>query len=177
MDSTKCRPQTKNRVQKAVCKAQTHQLQSRTKLLEKVFPIMSTFLRNKTISEMTSLWKKIPLRQINVASYKCPGIRLSFEYITTLLSGEGGDGRTGAATMFRKMLPQYTVFSAFLSKVVGTKCRLWQKKFQTTLSTSTVRMQGFKQAKIKCHACNQQKRERDWYSVGPNDFWYSVVVY
>ena len=29
---------------------------------------------------------------------------LSFEYTTTLLSEEGGEGRTGTATMFRKML-------------------------------------------------------------------------
>jgi len=62
------------------------------------------FYANKTISKTTPLRKEIPLRQINVASYKHPGIRLSFEYIT-LLSVEGGEGRTGAATMFRKMLP------------------------------------------------------------------------
>ena len=35
-------------------------LQSRTKLLEKVFPIMSAFLRNKTISKTTPLRKDIP---------------------------------------------------------------------------------------------------------------------
>ena len=79
-------------------------LQSRTKLLEKVFPIMSAFLRNKTISKTTPLRKDIPFPQFNVASFKCPGIRLSFEYTTTLLSGEGGVGRTGTATMLRKML-------------------------------------------------------------------------
>ena len=33
------------------------QLQSRTKLLEKVFPFMSTFLRNKTISKTKPLRK------------------------------------------------------------------------------------------------------------------------
>ena len=66
---------------------------------------MSTFLRNNTISKMTPLWKEIPFPQFNVASYKRPGIRLSFEYITTLLSGEGGEGRTGTVTMFRKILP------------------------------------------------------------------------
>ena len=36
------------------------QIQSRTKLLEKVFPIMSPFLRNKTISKTTPLWKENP---------------------------------------------------------------------------------------------------------------------
>ena len=95
------------------------ELQSRTKLLEKVFPIISTFLSNKTISKTTSLRKESPFRQFNVASHKRPGIRLSFEYTTTLLSGEGGEGRTGTATMFRKMLSKYTIFSTVLSKIVG----------------------------------------------------------
>ena len=94
-------------------------LQSRTKLPEKVFPIMSTFLRNKTISKTTPSRKENPFPQFNVASHKRPGIRLSSEYITTLLSGEGGEGRTGTATMFRKMLFKYTIFSTVLSKIVA----------------------------------------------------------
>ena len=89
------------------------------KLLEKVFPIMPTFLCNKTITKTTPLRKENPFPQFNVASYKRPGIRLSFEYTTTLLSGEGGEGRTGTATMFRKMLSKYTIFSTVLSKIVG----------------------------------------------------------
>ena len=79
---------------------------------------MSTFLRNKTISKTTPLRKENPFPQFNVASHKCPGIRLSFEYTTTLLSGEGGEGRAGTATMFRKMLSKYTIFSTVLSKIV-----------------------------------------------------------
>ena len=79
---------------------------------------MSTFLRNKTISKTMPLWKENPFPQFNVASYKRPGIRLFFEYTTTLLSGEGGEGRTG--TMFRKMLLKYAIFSPVLSKIVGT---------------------------------------------------------
>ena len=94
-------------------------LQSRTKLLEKVFPIMSTFLRNKTISKTTPLRKENPFPQFNVASHKRPGIRLSFEYTTTLLLGEGGEGRTGTATTFRKVLSKYTIFSTVLSKIVA----------------------------------------------------------
>ena len=62
-----------------------------------------------------------PFPQSNVASHKRPGIRLSFEYTTTLLSGEGGEGRTGTATMFRKMLSKYTIFSTVLSKIVGSE--------------------------------------------------------
>ena len=80
---------------------------------------MSTFLRNKTISKTTPLRKENPFPQFNVASHKRPGIRLSFEYTTTLLSGEGGEGRTGTATMFRKMLSKYTIFSTVLSKIVA----------------------------------------------------------
>ena len=96
-----------------------HDLQSWTKLLEKVFPIMSTFLHNKTISKTTPLREGNPFPRFNVASQKCPGIRLSFEYTTTLLSGEGGEGRTGTATIFRKMLSKYTIFSTVLSKIVA----------------------------------------------------------
>ena len=80
---------------------------------------MSTFLRNKTISKTTPLRKENPFPQFNVASHKRPGIRLSFEYTTTLLSGEGGEGRTGKATMFRKMLSKYTIFSTVFSKIVA----------------------------------------------------------
>ena len=93
-------------------------LQSWTKLLEKVFSIMFTFLRNKTISKRRPLHKENPFPQFNVACHKCPGIRLSFEYTTTLLTGEGREGRTGTATMFRKMLPKYALFSTVLSKIV-----------------------------------------------------------
>ena len=38
---------------------------------------------------------------------------------TTLLSGEEGEERTGTATMFRKMLSKYSIFSTVLSKIVG----------------------------------------------------------
>ena len=79
---------------------------------------MSTLLCNKTISKTTPLWKENLFPQFNVASHKRQGIRLSFEYTTTLLSGEGGEGRTGTATMFRKMLSKYTIFSTVLSKIV-----------------------------------------------------------
>ena len=54
-------------------------LKYRTKLLENVFPIMSTFLRNKPISKKTPLQQENPLPRLNVASLKRPGIRLSFE--------------------------------------------------------------------------------------------------
>ena len=88
-------------------------LQFPTKLLEKVVPITSTFLRNKTISKPTTLRKEIPFPHFNVASYKCPGIRLSFEYTTTLLSEEGGEGRTGTAV--KKNVPQvYNFLNIFV---------------------------------------------------------------
>ena len=77
---------------------------------------MSTFLRNKTISKTTPLRKENPFPQFNVASHKRPGIRLSFEYTTTLLSGEGREGRTVTATMCRKMLFKYTILSTVFSQ-------------------------------------------------------------
>ena len=63
------------------------------------------------------LRRENPFPQFNVASYKRPGIMLSFEYATTLLLGE--EGGTGTATMFRIMLSKYTIFSTVLSKIVG----------------------------------------------------------
>ena len=99
-------------------------LQSRTKLLEKVLPIMSTFLGNKTISKTTPLRKETPSPN-SMLLYKRPGIRLSFEYTTTLLSGEGGERRTGTATMFRKMLSKYTIFSTVLSKIVDLDANVY----------------------------------------------------
>ena len=65
------------------------------------------------------LRKENPFPQVNIASYKRPVIRLSFDYTTTLLSGEGEEGRTGTATMFRKMHSKYIIFSTVLSKIVG----------------------------------------------------------
>ena len=88
-------------------------LQFRTKLLEKVFPIMSTFLWQQNYFQNV-LRRENPFHQFNVASYKRPGIRLSFEY-TTLLSGKGG--RTGTATMFRKMPPSIQFSQQFCPRL------------------------------------------------------------
>ena len=113
-----------------------YNLQSQTKLLEKVFPIMPTFLKvcKKTISKTTPLRKENPFPQFNVASYKFPGIRLSFKYTTTLLSGEGGERRNSTATMFRKMLSKYTIFSTVLSKIVGQNSSMYVNQLFATFS-------------------------------------------
>ena len=104
-------------------------LQCRTKLLENVFPIMSTFLRNKPISKTTHLRQENSLPLFNVASHKRPGIRLSFEYITTLLSGPGGEGRTGKATIFRKMVSKYRIFSTVMCKIVYKVIRVFSQEY------------------------------------------------
>ena len=65
---------------------------------------MPTFLRNKTFYKLTPLRKENPFTQFNVASHRRLGIRLSFEYTTTLLSGKAGEERTGTGSMFEKML-------------------------------------------------------------------------
>ena len=90
---------------------------------------MSTFLRNKTISKATPLREENPFPRFNVASHKRPGIRLSFEYTTTLPSGEGGEGRTGTATIFRKILSKYTIFSTVLSKIVYKVIRVFSQEY------------------------------------------------
>ena len=78
------------------------------------FPTQQIYFQNDILQ------KENPFPQFNVASYKSPGIRLSFEYTTTLPSGEGGEGRTATATMFTKMLSKYTIFSTVLSKIVAS---------------------------------------------------------
>ena len=95
-------------------------LQSRTKLLGKVAPSCPLSYAAKLFPKRVTFAKRKPFPQVNVASYKRPVIRLSFDYTTTLLSGEGGEGRTGTATMFRKMLSKYTIFSTVLSKIVAS---------------------------------------------------------
>ena len=82
---------------------------------------MHTTSRNKTISKSTALRKEYPLPQFKVASYKCLGIRLSFEDPTTLLPGEGGggEGRIGQLRSSEKMPPKYAIFSTVLSKIEG----------------------------------------------------------
>ena len=77
------------------------------------FPTQQNYFQNDAFAE-----KKKSFPQFNVASHKRQGIRLSFEYTTTLLSGEGGEGRTGTAMMFPKMLSKYTIFPTVLSKIV-----------------------------------------------------------
>ena len=56
--------------------------------------------------------------QFDVASYKRWGSRLSFEHTATLLPGGGREGKSVTATMFRKMLLKYAIFSV-LSKIVA----------------------------------------------------------
>ena len=115
---------------------------------------MSTFLRNKTISKTTPLRKENPFPQFNVASHKRPRIRLSFEYTTTLLSGEGGEGRTGTATMFRKMLSKYTIFLTVLSKIVYKVIRVFSQEYLQGQNKNTLKKKHFTEAVLstKFHA-------------------------
>ena len=77
---------------------------SGTNLVEKVFPIMPTFLRNKTFFKLTPLRKENPVTQFNVASHRRLGIRLSFDCSTTLLLGKADEVRNGTGSMFQKKL-------------------------------------------------------------------------
>ena len=86
--------------------------------LRKFSPSCPFSYATKLFPKTTPLRKGNPFPQFNVASPKRPGIRLSCEYTTTLLSGEGEEGRTSTATVFSKMLSKYTIFSTVLSKLV-----------------------------------------------------------
>ena len=136
------------------------ELQSRTKLLEKVFPIISTFLwGNKTISKTTPLRKEIPFPQFNVASYKRPGNRLSFEYTTTLLSGEGGEGRTGTATMLRKMFPKYTILSTVLSNIVEREIKTKGDQFRWKKNKNFIAVVR-KKGNASCHQGGNERQRK-----------------
>ena len=65
---------------------------------------MTTFFRNKFFCKLTPLPKKNVFTQFNVASHRCVGIRISFDYTTTLFSAKAGEERTGTGSMFAKML-------------------------------------------------------------------------
>ena len=51
--------------------------------------------------------------------------------------GEGGEGRTGTATMFRKMLSKYTIFSTVLSKIVYKVLRVFLARIFARTKTKT----------------------------------------
>ena len=75
---------------------------------ENVF-INAHYLTQQNYFQIKDLRKENPLPQFKVASYKCLGIRLSFEDPTTLLPGEGG-GKNRSATKFRKNARQVCNF-------------------------------------------------------------------
>ena len=65
---------------------------------------MTTFFRNKTFVKLTPFRKENPFTRFNVASHRCLGIRISFEYTITLLSEKAGEERTVTGSMVKKML-------------------------------------------------------------------------
>ena len=93
--------------------------QSRTKLLENVFPLIRTSVRNKTISKTTDLRSQIPFPQVKVAFYKRSRIWVALEHTTTLLPRGGGKGKIGTARMFSKILWKCAIFSRVLSQIVA----------------------------------------------------------
>ena len=71
-------------------------LQSWTRLLHNVhYPSQQNYFQNNGFAE------RILFLQFNVASYKIMARdQASFEHTTTLLPGEGGEGRISTAMMF-----------------------------------------------------------------------------
>ena len=76
------------------------------------FPTQQNYFQNDAIAERN------PLPPVQCCFIQTPRDQAFFEYTTTLLSGEGGEGRTGTARMFRKMLPMYTIFSQFCPRLL-----------------------------------------------------------
>ena len=73
-----------------------------------------------------ALGKENPLPQFKLASYKCLGIRLSFEDQQHCFQGEGGrKGRIGRLRSFWKNAPKYALFSTVLSKIVHKVIRVF----------------------------------------------------
>ena len=105
---------------------------------------MSTFLRNKAIFKTTSLRKENPFPQFNVASHlNAQGSGFLLNTQQHCFQGEGGEGRTGTATMFWKILSKYTIFSTVLSKIVYKVIRVfsqeyWQGQNKNMLIKSTL---------------------------------------
>ena len=91
-------------------------LQSRTKLLEKVFSIMSTFLRNKTISKTTPLRKEVLFPQFNVAFYKRPGIFFWMHNNIAFWGRWRGKNRY-SYDEFRKMVPSIKFSQQFCPRL------------------------------------------------------------
>ena len=100
-----------------------NKIQSQTKLLEKVFPVMSTFLRNKTISKTTPLvcGKKSPFPSSMLFPTNDQGSGFLLNRQQHCFQGKGEKEEPGTATcmMSRKMLLKYTIFSTVLSRIVA----------------------------------------------------------
>ena len=109
--------------------------------------------------------KENPLPQFKVASYKCLGIRLSFEDPTTLLPGGGGrgEGRIGRLRSLEEMPPKFALFSTVLSKIVAFSlvsfpfCFCLQVvqhlKHRTSLVTCSLRRSSLQQQQQ--HSCTR----------------------
>ena len=75
---------------------------------------------------------------------------------------------------------QGTKCSVYSIDMVGTKSldcdkNSW-KQILVTKCEDAVFIFYFDKIKVnKCHATNKKQKGIDWYSVGPHDFWYSVV--
>ena len=94
-------------------------LQSRTKLLEKVLPIMSTFLRNKTISRTTYCGEKSPSRNSMLLPTNAQGSGFLLNTQQHCFQRKGEREEPVQLRCLEKMLSKYTIFSTVLSKIVG----------------------------------------------------------
>ena len=105
---------------------QLAQLQSWTKLLEKVYPIMSTFLHNKLFPKRRLCGKKSPYPSFMLLPTNAQGSGFLLNTQQHCFQGKGEREEPVQLRRFKKMLPKYTVFSTVLSKIVA-------KEWQNTL--------------------------------------------
>ena len=77
------------------------------------FPTQQNYFQNDAFAE------RKPLPPIQCCFPQTPRDQAFFWIHNNIAFRGRGEGRTGTATMFRKMLSKYTIFSTVLSKIVG----------------------------------------------------------
>ena len=91
-------------------------LQSWTRLLDNLHcPSQQNYFQNNGFAERN------PLPPVQCCFLQTARDQAFFEHTTTLLPGEGGEGRISTAMMFQKkiILPKYAIFSTVLFKIVA----------------------------------------------------------
>ena len=87
------------------------------------FPTQQNYFENDTFVE------RKPLPPIQCCFPQTPRDQAFFWIHNNIAFRGRGEGRTGTATMFRKMLSKYTIFSTVLSKIVYKVIRVFSQEY------------------------------------------------